>query len=227
MVKSEKAVPKAVPAVTDDTQSEWSRLKAIDGAKRDQRVVEFDRAQTKLQRRKRLDHVERAIDEHKAGAATPGTVRHFRSCVVAKLWIKGTLSDEHKQAADEIARVYQALVVSLVAKTMRFGGPVGGTPPQEWAPSLKRAYTERYAPWRDATGGKQLRHGYSLQALVIDVVVENRGVRQVANQIGADQRWVIRQLQEGLYAYCELSGWVSGNAPLLSRIAESEAEKAA
>ena len=171
--------------------SEWGRIKA---------VAEQQRARREAERQAHEDAVE--------AAATPETIRRFHASVAARMQLQGQLGIEQLRAAGEISKVYEKLTAGLWARAADMSRVPGRSLNEDWPASLRRAYTERYAPWRDAAGLVLVKHRTSLFDLVAAFAIENRGPRQIADRVGMDQRRVLRLVRNSLYDYAERAGWV-------------------
>ncbi|MCW3477353.1 hypothetical protein [Limobrevibacterium gyesilva] len=158
-------------------------------------------------------------------AATEPTIRKLRRSVTEKLFEAGRLSALQIRAASEICRCWEAICTGLFAKAMRLDKQPRGAPAEDWSPSLRVAYSARYAPWRDEAALVTLRHRYSLADLVFSIVVDNHGVYQVGKRLGMDERTVLRHLQFSLYRYVEQADWLDdkGRAEALALVAHRAA----
>jgi hypothetical protein len=162
----------------------------------------------------RREAEQRQRDAQLAVNATPETLRKHRSDVVDRLLERGQIGAEQKRAANEIARVFYALTMGLLPCAASFDGVRGGRGRPDWPPSLQRAYTERYIPWRDEASRSLPRYRLSVADIVFMVAVDNRGQRQVARQIGMDQRTVLNLVRGSLYRYAQIGGWVDDPSTL-------------
>ncbi|MDE1904978.1 MAG: hypothetical protein KGH75_00825 [Rhodospirillales bacterium] len=137
-----------------------------------------------------------------------------RTSVVDHLAHTGRLRREEVQAADEILRVWTALTAQLFARAGSYGAGCRGRVAEDWPASLRRAYRERYCPWREEVGAESVRGRTTLADLVFFVAVDNAGVRQVGQRLGMDQRSVVRLLAVGLWRYVEIAGWAEVQKPV-------------
>jgi hypothetical protein len=140
--------------------------------------------------------------------ATPQTLAKcpLRRDAVALLVASGRLRPNQQRAAAEILEVYTAITCAMLARTARYDDAGGGLA-EDWPAALCVAYRARYVPWREYVG--QQRVGRVTRGdLCLAVVVDNRGPTQAGEWAGVDRKTAIRAVQQGLYAYCVIAGWL-------------------
>lgn len=171
--------------------SEWGRIKA---------VVEQQRARREAERQAHEDAVE--------AAATPETIRIFHASVAARMQLQGKLGIEQLRAANEIANMFEKITAGLLPRVADMSRVPGRSLSEDWPASVRRAYTERYSPWRDDAARVLVKHRTSLADLVFMFAIDNYGPRQIAVRMEMDQRRVLRLVRDSLYDYAERAGWV-------------------
>lgn len=146
--------------------------------------------------------------EREATAET--LLRRKRGDVVAVLWQEDKLTLHQVQAAEEILRVFSFItggcggrVTGSYAARQDLGRIAEALPP-----ALHAAYAERYAPWRDWAGRTALAGARTMGDLVLLVVVDNLGLRQVARRMGMRNADTLPKLRLGLHQYAHMAGWV-------------------
>lgn len=182
-----------------------------DAAKR--RAAEQDR----LRAARKADQAARA-ERDMAGAATPETVRKLRRDVIQCLHDAGKLGDEQLRAAQEILSVYHAVTAGLWPKAQTYTRQSRGADVADWPASLRRAWAERYKPWVAEAERMMVKPGLTLSALVIDMVVDNMGPKQIERHRRMDNRRVVRLIQAGLHRYAEMAGWLSDADPIATEM---------
>jgi hypothetical protein len=152
---------------------------------------------------------ERARHEAELKAnATAETLRNLTADPLVRLHKLGRLRDEHLRAGWEIRSVWVAITERLWPRVSRLLRSPAGSEESDWPPGIKRAYTERYAPWRDETRFYLVKGNHTRADLVFFVAVDGMGVLQTAKRCGLHDRVVHSELQIGLHRYCEIAGWI-------------------
>jgi len=157
---------------------------------------------------------------NKSIGPTRETQAKLRTSVISKLAQAGRLDAFQRQAADEIATIYMAVIRSLMphrdfdAVVVDGGGASYATPLERMPAKVYDAYTHHYRPWakgagtrlftRDVSGGR-----VTVLQLVIDVAVENWGPSQLETRYGVPRgkSLVTKTLQAALNDYCQTAGW--------------------
>jgi hypothetical protein len=189
-------------------QSEWTRIQAADA-----------------QRRQRSAMIGEQRDIMVKNAATPQTLRKLDRPVIDRLLEQGAIDSDQHRAGVEINRIWIQITSALHIRGADYERVGGGGGTTGFLPNIFTCgYQERYLPWARETGGVVVTGGHTLLDVVIKMVVDNYGQRQIATMIGSDQRRVLRLLREALFRYGELAGWIdrpllSGPTPLVEKAA--------
>lgn len=151
-------------------------------------------------------------DTHRAMQAArseaPEQPRPLRREALATLLRNGHLPPESARAGREIAEVFYAIIGGIRGRvTAQYGERIPGGPAEDWAPRMRTAYAERYAPWSDWAGRQAAGRG-TLAGLTLLVAADNLGLRQTAQKLHMDQRTVLTRLQDSLWWYAETANWV-------------------
>lgn len=147
---------------------------------------------------------------------TPETRAKLRRDVIERLFKEGRLEEEHVRAAREIRRVWEGIGRSLFPSGATFGSPrqphlrrAAREPMQRMSDVEEIIWRRRYRPWADemslpiATSTVRV----SRLQLVLDVVVDNYGLRQVEAWYRMRHGMGFEYLRSALRRYCELAGW--------------------
>ena len=154
-----------------------------------------------------------ARDERPPG---PSTAAKPRRDVIRRLADRGALSAAQLRAAGEIRQVWEAVGRGLFARARplapridRSGrGPFAG-PVALLSDGEERAWRLRYRPWARemaltvAAGGLRA----SRLQIVLDVVVDNHGVRQVEGWYRMRHGGALAHVGAALHRYAEIAGW--------------------
>jgi hypothetical protein len=146
-------------------------------------------------------------------SATLQTARKLRADVVLRLYRRGSIDMAQRLAAEEIREVWMALGRGLFPQS-RFGfqqpvvarGRRGYRDPFErLSDRQRRLYERRYRIWAAEVGRMKVGPVRTLAALVHEIVIENRGPRQL------DRDWRLRNgtarehLRDALDLYASLA----------------------
>lgn len=138
--------------------------------------------------------------------ATPETKRQFRKSSFARMCDKQEITNEMMRAAIEIERVYMALTAGLWCR-----GPsterVSGAGRPEMALTLAWAYKRRYKPWADMLSKRKVRHYRPDLAIVIDVLIGNQFLADLARQYGSRQSMLKFIFRRALLEYAVMAKW--------------------
>lgn len=175
-------------------------------------------AQAARQRDRAQGRHTRALD---AAATAEARVRPLTRDPLVLMLQRGHLRDEQVRAGQEILRVYTAISAGITAKvTTSYWERVAGGPPQEdWPPALRRAYRERYAPWRDWAGAIGVAGASTLADLTMLVAVDGYGPVQVAGRLGLHHLTTRRLLQRSLWWYALHAGWARPHPEVMIKAA--------
>lgn len=135
------------------------------------------------------------------------------------LYGRGSIGREHLDAAEEIRRVWQAFsrglgpsAVNPIMLAMPSRSVRAPFQPVELLSAAEEAiWRYRYGPWaaeaaRIACGAS----GVASLRLVLELAVENRGVRQTEDFLRLRHGTAVDHLREGLQRYAVIAGWVRG-----------------
>lgn len=148
---------------------------------------------------------------------TPETARKLRRDLIEHLHAKGRLRAEHVRAAEEIRRIWQAFSRGLGPSAVNPEAFAGGgrslrlRSPVDWLSDHEEiVWRKRYRPWAAETGampsGGVIR--ISRLQIVVDLVVDNAGLRQVDAWYRMRNGSAFEHLRSALHRYAELAGWV-------------------
>lgn len=127
-------------------------------------------------------------------SATLQTARKLRSDVVLRLYRRGSIDAVQRLAAEEIREVWMALARGMFPQS-RFGIqlPVETKgkrsfrePFERMSDRQRRLYERRYRLWIAETGRMKIGATRTLAALVHEILIDNRGPRQL------DRDWRLR-----------------------------------
>lgn len=146
---------------------------------------------------------------------TPQTVAKLRRDVVERLREEGRLSEEQARAAAEIRRVWEAFGRGLFPRTRdldRPRQPHGGMfvdPVESLTDTEERIWRLRYRPWAREMSVEIVAGIVRVSRLqiVLDVVVDNFGVRQVEGWYRLRHGHALEHVRSTLERYCEIAGW--------------------
>jgi hypothetical protein len=154
-----------------------------------------------------------------AANATAETLRRKKGDVVAVLWSEDRLTLHQVSAAEEVLRVFSLITGGLGG---RVTGSYAAREDKGWVsevlpPALHAAYVERYCPWRDWAGRMMVAGAHTVGDLVLLVVVDNLGPRQVERRLGLRHGAGLALLRKGLHQYAAMAGWVQDYPTLTVR----------
>jgi hypothetical protein len=127
-------------------------------------------------------------------SATLQTVRKLRSDVLLRLWRRGSIDDIQRLSADEIRETWMILSRGLFASgrmdaslpAEKRGRRNLRDPYDRFSSAQRRRYENRYRPWIAETGRMKVGGSHRLSGLTHEILVENRGPRQI------DRAWRLR-----------------------------------
>lgn len=163
----------------------------------------------------------------KPPAAAPGderivsptreTVAKLKGDVVVRLYNEGRIRAEHLQAAREVRRMWEAFGRGLFPTAQdpgqyhqahqraKYNDPIARLSLAEEA-----AWRARYRPWAHEMSYEVVAATarVSRLQLVLDVVVDNNGVREVEGWYRMRHGLAFEYLRGALHRYCEIAGWI-------------------
>lgn len=153
-----------------------------------------------------------------AAGPTPQTAAKLRRDIVLHLYEKGRLRTEHLEAAEEIRRIWQAFFRSLGAtasnpESLATGRQARQTrQPIEWLTGGEETiWRSRYRPW--AREMASLPCGGTVRVtglqLVLDIVVDNRSLRQIEGFYRMRHGAAAEHLSTALHLYARIAGWTA------------------
>ncbi len=153
---------------------------------------------------------------------TPETAARLRRDLVARLAQEGRLGREQVRAALEVRRVWEAFGRGLFPGA-RAIAPVGQRtrramfvdPIDRLTVEEERAWRLRYRPWARemaVTVAAGAIRTTRLQ-LILDVVVDNHGLREVEGWYRMRHGGAIEHIRAALHRYAEIAGWVDEPYP--------------
>lgn len=151
-----------------------------------------------------------------AEAAQRRAERRLRSDKLALMAEQGKLCPCQWRAAREMRHVAEYVHggrVPLVRSQLRERLPAGGDGTGELL-ATEELVSMAYLPWRQYARGYPVTRDATLEELTRRVVLDGKGLRQVANAIRIDQRRALRLLRRSLGHYAGLRGWASGAVEL-------------
>jgi hypothetical protein len=164
-----------------------------------------------LRRARRDDRLRAALAPGEpAVAATAETLAKLRHDVVARLVAHGRLQRVHGDAAEEIRTVSEAVGRGLcpTAQMAAWAGrPSGFRGPRDFLDRMtaeeRRLWQFRYLPWRSelVRAGDDALPGARWLGLVLDIVVDNSGLRQAERRQGLRHGTALTLLAIGLERY--------------------------
>jgi hypothetical protein len=167
--------------------------------------------------RRRTAPRDAAVLRQKPVPPTPETVAKLRRDLVLHLFEKGRLCQEQLRAAEEIRRIWQAFSRGLGPTAIDLSSFAGGgrsvqaRQPVEWLlPAEEAIWRRRYRPWAAEMAAQP--SGGHIRAMrlriVVDLVVENAGLRQVDGWYRMRNGTAFAHLDSGLRRYAEIAGWL-------------------
>ncbi len=149
---------------------------------------------------------------------TPETVSKLRRDLVLRLYEKGRLCREQLQAAEEIRRVWQAFSRGLGPSAIDPSAFAGGgrssvpvrQPVERLLPVEEATWRRRYRPWAAEMAAQPSGGHIRVMRLriVVDLVVDNAGLRQVDGWYRMRNGASLTHLDCGLRRYAEIAGWL-------------------
>ena len=153
---------------------------------------------------------------------TPETAAKLRRDLVARLAREGRLGREQVRAALEVRRVWEAFGRGLFPATNTMAAVAGRReramfvdPIDRLTPEEERAWRLRYRPWARemaVTVAAGAIRTTRLQ-LILDVVVDNHGLREVEGWYRMRHGAAIEHIRAALHRYAEIAGWVDEPYP--------------
>jgi hypothetical protein len=151
-----------------------------------------------------------------AEAAQRRTERRLRSDKLALMAEQGKLPPCQWRAAEEmryVAEYAEGGRVPLVRSQLRERLPAGGDGTGELL-ATEELVSMAYLPWRRYARRYPVARDATLEDLTRRLVLDGKGLRQVADAIRIDQRRALRLLRRSLGYYAGLRGWASEAAEL-------------
>lgn len=160
--------------------------------------------------RARADAARAAMPLPEGRQATEETIRRRKGDVMAVLRAEGRLGEKQLDAANEILRVFASITRGVQGRVIASYAERGdkGAPANDLPPTLKAAYVQHYAPWRDWAGRMMVRGASTLGDLTLLFVADNLGPRQVEQTLGIRNGAAVPLLQTSLHGYAAQAGWV-------------------
>ncbi|MDE0334638.1 MAG: hypothetical protein OXI64_06735 [Defluviicoccus sp.] len=153
---------------------------------------------------------------------TPETAAKLRRDLVRRLAAEGRLGREQVRAALEVRRVWEAFGRGLFPATNTMAGAAGRARRAMFADPIDRltraeeaAWRLRYRPWARemaVTVAAGAIRTTRLQ-LILDVVVDNQGLREVEGWYRMRHGGAIEHIRAALHRYAEIAGWVDEPYP--------------
>ncbi len=153
---------------------------------------------------------------------TRETVAKLRQDVVVRLRGEGRLRSEHLQAAREIRRMWEAFGRGMFPTAQDPGAYHQAHQRAEYNDPIARlslaeeaAWRARYRPWADEMSHEIVAATARVTRLqlVLDVVVDNNGVREVEGWYRMRHGLAFEYLRGSLHRYCEIAGWIEPEPP--------------
>ncbi len=148
---------------------------------------------------------------------TAETVARLRRDVIDRLYADGRLRPEQADAAFEVRRVWEAFGRGLFPASRMEERieqpqkqPMFVDPIERLTPAEEIAWRTRYRPWARemalllAAGTVRV----SRLQLVLDVVVDNHGFRQVEGWYRMRHGMAFDHIDAALYRYARIAGWI-------------------
>lgn len=149
-----------------------------------------------------------------AEAAQRRAERRLRSDKLALMAERGRLSRREWRAAQEMRHVAEYAHggrLPLVRSQFRERLPSGGDGTGELV-TMEELINDAYLPWLRYARRYAVTRTATLKCLVWPLVVGRKGLRQVANDIGIDQRRAERLARRGLSVWGDYRGWPNAAA---------------
>lgn len=133
---------------------------------------------------------------------TPETLSKLRRDVLERLLREGRIRDEHFRAANDIRRVWEAVGRAMFPSTSSVGSPRQPhmkrnfrEPAQRLSDSEEIIWRRRYRPWADEMSVPIVAGTVRVSRLqiVLDVIVDNYGIRQIESDKRAREGEGIRR----------------------------------
>ena len=170
--------------------------------------------------RRRHRHIRPQSPEARAAEPVPPTaetVAKLRRDVIQRLFGEGRLRPEHARASQEIRRVWEAFGRGLFPAAHRqdripqphrramFIDPI-----ERLTPAEEIAWRTHYRPWAREMSVQVVAGTVRVSRLqlVLDVVVDNYGIRQVEGWYRMRHGMAFEHIRAALHRYCEIAGWV-------------------
>lgn len=136
---------------------------------------------------------------------------------------KGLLGAEQVRAGREIAQIYEMLMSVGRSGVGAYAEMVTLATGDLIPASFGVAVTTRYLPWKTWAQERYTNPGHAktIFDLTVLVCVDGYGKRQAADHLHMDHRRLMRLLQESLWRYCVIAGWVD-DGPAEAEAASAE-----
>lgn len=119
----------------------------------------------------------------------------------------GQITPEQKEAGEEIAEVFLALVGGLLSSRAQQYERVDRGMKSDWPERIAVAYGMRYRPWANEMSVWRVNRKQPSYDIVIDAVVECRSLRGIAASRRMGRNRVKEVLIDALQEYCRIAGW--------------------
>lgn len=141
--------------------------------------------------------------------AEPSRPKPMQRDVLVRLFADGVLHHRQVAAGQEISRVYAVITAAVGARVIAtYGERLPGGTGEDFPPSLRAAYVDRYKPWREWAGAIAATPARSLADLTLLICVDGLTPRQLRPVVGLHEQTIKRRLQVSLHQYCRIAGWL-------------------
>jgi hypothetical protein len=149
--------------------------------------------------------------------ATEQTLKKRRDDVALAFYKRGRLTSEQLLACEEIRMVWEAWGRGLFPSARRLDPDAPATnrrafrdPVQRMRSHEEAAWRQRYRPWAEEMRVSVLAPtGVTRLQLILDVVVDNQGVRNLERRYGMRNGSAFTHILDSLARYCEIAGWTN------------------
>jgi hypothetical protein len=152
---------------------------------------------------------------------TPQTRARLVQDPVRHMLRKGTLEQEHVDAAEEIRDVFEAVTAGLLASARRLDvhEVIAGSERRAFRQPIERLperlgtlWRRRYKPWADAVDavevGRSANARWSALGLTIAVLVDGRTLNAIDRELRLRRGTAAAQFRGALHRYCVVAGWL-------------------